>query len=57
VTIQFSGSITVKGKGTVKYTFVRSDGATGPVYTLDFDGDGTKAVDTTWTLSPPTFNE
>ena len=57
VTIKFSGNITVKGKGLVKYTFVRSDGATGPVYTLDFAGDETKHVDTTWTLSPPTFGE
>ena len=57
VTIKFSGNITVKGKGPVKYTFVRSDGATGPVYTLDFDGAETKPVDTTWTLSPPTFGE
>jgi hypothetical protein len=57
VTIKFSGNITVKGKGTVKYTFVRSDGATGPILTLDFDGDGTRPVDTTWTLSPPTFAE
>jgi hypothetical protein len=57
VTIKFSGNITVKGKGPVKYTFVRSDGATAPVYTLDFDGEETKPVDTTWTLSPPTFGE
>lgn len=55
VTIKFNGNITVKGKGSVKYTFVRSDGATGPVYTLDFDGEETKPVATTWTLSPPTF--
>ena len=57
VTIKFSGNITVKGKGQVKYTFTRSDGATAPIYTLDFDGAETKPVDTTWTLSPPTFGE
>ena len=57
VTINFRGEITVKGTGTVKYTFIRSDGATGPIHSLDFDGDGTKPVETTWTLSPPTFNE
>jgi hypothetical protein len=34
----------------VKYTFTRSDGATGPVFTLDFDAAGTKTVNTTWTL-------
>jgi hypothetical protein len=56
-TIKFSGNITVKGKGPVKYTFVRSDGATAPVYTLDFDGDQTKPVDTTWTLDRPAFGE
>jgi hypothetical protein len=57
VTFKFSGNITVKGKGQVRYTFVRSDGATAPVYTLDFNGEGTKPVDTTWTLSAPTFGE
>src|SRR5215210_3492944 len=57
VTIKFSGTITVKGKGPVKYTFVRSDGATAPVFTLDFAADETKHVDTTWTLSPPRFGE
>ena len=55
-TITFSGNITVKGKGPVKYTFLRSDGASAPVYTLDFDSDGTKLVDTTWTLGLPTFD-
>ena len=55
VTIKFPGRITVKGKGTVKYTFVRSDGATAPVYTLDFAGEETKSVETTWTLSPPSY--
>jgi hypothetical protein len=57
ITIKFSGSITVKGKGRVKYSFVRSDGATGPVFTLDFNGETSKSVSTTWTLSAPTFNE
>ncbi|MEW6130188.1 MAG: CARDB domain-containing protein [Acidobacteriota bacterium] len=56
--IKFSGSITVNGRGTVKYTFARSDGATGPVFTLNFDRAGTKPVETTWTLGGaalPTF--
>ncbi len=57
VTINFSGNITVKGRGQVRYTFVRSDGATGPVYTLDFEKQDSISVDTTWTLSLPTFNE
>jgi hypothetical protein len=57
VTIKFSGNITVDKKGTVKYTFIRGDGATGPIYTLDFEDGGTKSVDTTWTLNIPTFSE
>jgi hypothetical protein len=57
VTINFSGNITVKGKGQVKYTFIRSDGATAPVYTLDFQQEDSLRVDTTWALSLPTFNE
>jgi len=57
VTINFSGNITVKGRGQVRYTFIRSDGATGPVYTLDFEKQDSIRVDTTWTLSLPTFNE
>jgi hypothetical protein len=48
--IKFSGTITVNGRGTVKYTFLRSDGATAPVFTLAFAGPGTKTVGTTWTL-------
>ena len=57
VTIKFSGNITVDKKTTIKYTFIRSDGATGPMYALDFEDGGTKSVDTTWTLSTPTFSE
>jgi hypothetical protein len=48
--VKFSGSITAKGKGQVEYTFVRSDGATAPVYTLNFSQSGTQNVSTTWTL-------
>jgi len=50
VTIRFNGSITMNGPGTVKYTFTRSDGATGPVSTLEFKAPGTQAVSTDWTL-------
>lgn len=57
VTIKFSGSITAKGKGTVTYTFIRSDGATGPVISLDFEDGETKSVSTTWTLSLPQYGE
>ncbi|MEW6212810.1 MAG: hypothetical protein AB1631_31075, partial [Acidobacteriota bacterium] len=48
--IKFAGAITTNGGGIVKYTFLRSDGATGPVLTLTFAAAGTKPVSTTWTL-------
>jgi len=48
--IKFDGYITTNGAGTVKYTFGRSDGATAPVYTLDFTEAGTKSVMTDWML-------
>jgi hypothetical protein len=53
VTVTFNGYITSDGPGTVKYTFGRSDGATGPVHTLEFKTAGTQAVATTWTLGGP----
>ena len=46
----FRGYITADGPGRVKYTFTRSDGATGPVYIMDFKRAGTQAVTTDWTL-------
>jgi hypothetical protein len=49
-TVNFVGHITANGRGRVRYTFVRSDGATGPIETLDFEDAGTKSVRTTWTL-------
>jgi len=56
--ITFSGSITANQAGRVKYTFLRSDGArdTRDLF-LDFDGPGSKTVETTWTLGAavPTF--
>lgn len=48
--VKFNGYITANGAGTVKYTFTRSDGATGPIYTLSFKSAGTKPVSTDWTL-------
>jgi hypothetical protein len=56
--ITFSGSITVNKAGRVKYTFVRSDGARGTRdLSLDFNGPGSKTVETTWNLgaATPTF--
>lgn len=53
-TIKFLGVITVKNitKPPLKlqYKFIRSDGAFAPVKTLTFKGDGSKRVNTTWTL-------
>jgi hypothetical protein len=49
--ITFSGTITVNQAGRVKYTFIRSDGATDTRdLFLDFDGPGSKPVETSWTL-------
>lgn len=53
VPIKFSGEITLNGEGTVRYAFIRSDGAMGPVETLHFDSAGTKTVSTVWTLGGP----
>lgn len=50
VTLNFTGSISTDSPGTVQYVFIRSDGATGPVQTLDFKAAGTQTVSTSWTL-------
>jgi hypothetical protein len=49
-TVKFTGHITTNRPGTVRYTFTRSDGATGPVLTLEFGAAGTQSVGTTWQL-------
>ena len=50
VTIQFNGEIVTEGGGgEIAYTFLRSDGASGPV--MRMDAQGTSKVSTTWTLS------
>jgi hypothetical protein len=46
----FNGYITTNGPGTVKYTFTRNDGATGPIYAMEFKEAGRQAVSTDWTL-------
>src|SRR5262245_17949 len=48
--VKFNGYISARGRGTVKYTFTRSDGATAPVYSMYFDRSGTKPVSTDWIL-------
>lgn len=49
-TINFRGAISASQACDVKYKFIRSDGAIAPENTLKFDGPGTKAVTTTWTI-------
>ncbi len=49
-TIEFSAKIQASGAGRVKYTWLRSDGASGPVEQLDFTEAGIRRVTTTWTL-------
>ncbi len=46
----FTGKITVDKPGTVSYTWLRSDNASGPIKTLKFTEAGTKTVNTNWTL-------
>src|SRR2546430_11823932 len=50
IKVVFNGYIKTNGPGTVKYTFTRSDGATGPVLTMDFKEAGRQPVSTDWTL-------
>ncbi len=57
--ITFNGSITVRGnidpRSPVQmgYTFLRSDGATGPIQYYTITAPGTQTVNTTWTLGGP----
>ena len=46
----FEAEITVDAPTTVSYTWLRSDGATAPEETLEFESAGTKTVTTSWTL-------
>lgn len=54
-TIKFNGTITARRAGRVQYKFVRSDGASAPIQTLDFATPGTKPVGIAWTLGGPTL--
>lgn len=49
-TVELHGTIRTNGPCNVNYSFVRSDGASGPVSNLLFDGPGERPVSTTWTL-------
>ena len=55
MTIRFVGRIRANGPGRVIYAFLRSDGARGPEFTLDFDAAGERMITTTWTLGGPDF--
>ena len=48
--VVFNGYITANGPGTIKYTFTRSDRATGTVYIVEVKQASTQAVTTNWTL-------
>lgn len=48
--IKLTGQIFMKAKGTVRYTFLRSDGMMYPIRELVFPGPGAKPVETTWSL-------
>ena len=50
VTVTFSGYIAVDRACTVKYRFVRSDGAHAPLKSLQFSAAGKKIVSASWTL-------
>lgn len=52
----FTGKITTNSAGVVKYKWIRSDNANAPVKTISFNGPGTQAVTTTWTLGAPGMN-
>lgn len=51
--LKFRGHIKVNQPATVKYKFIRSDGADAPVQTLHFPRAGTQPANTTWTLGGP----
>jgi hypothetical protein len=56
VNITFTGEITVTGgSGRVLYSFVRSNGISGPIETLEFDSSGTKTVSSTWKVGGPSY--
>ena len=46
----FTGRITVNREGTVRYTWLRSDGIPRKTYTLEFAAAGTKTVTHEWEL-------
>jgi hypothetical protein len=51
--IKFSGSIRSSEATPVTYRFLRSDGASAQVQTIQFDAPGNRNVETTWQLGGP----
>jgi hypothetical protein len=49
-TYLFTGTITVAGKGIVRYRWIRSNNPLPPVESVVFDGSGTKSVTSRWQL-------
>jgi hypothetical protein len=43
----------VGGSGLVSYKWLRNDGASAPVETIQFEGPGSKSIETTWQLGGP----
>jgi hypothetical protein len=53
VSIKFSGVIHNSSAGPVTYRMDRSDGASGPVQTIEFDAPGDRNVEDAWQLGGP----
>ena len=49
-TITFKAVIHYSGAGTLRYQWVRSDGAHPPIMTIKLDGKGTRIINTSWQL-------
>ena len=49
-TFTFTGTIVVKGAGMLRYRWVRSDGAKGPIKGLVFKASGSRTVKSEWQL-------
>lgn len=48
--ITFKAVIHYSGAGTLRYQWVRSDGAHPPIMTIQLDGRGTRIINTSWQL-------
>ena len=48
IAVHYRGVVVASGPGTVRYTFLRSDNATAPVSTLQFESAGAKEISDTW---------